>query len=157
MKRNILIKEEKSGLAARFELLDEAAPANSDFLWRLAAADTPVEGIHAMWTGPEISCPLAGDRVPSDIGELPLENATMYPEAGDIAVVFAAPGRWKGMPGDAFYDIGLFYDKGGRLLMPFGWISASICARVVADDYEALKEACRQIRRAGACTVTITR
>jgi len=159
MIRNICIKEEKSGLVAKFRLLSGEAPVNSEFLWQIAGANTVVEGLHAMWTGPEISCPLVGSRIPRDIKlvDLPLENATMFPDQGDLALAFAPDGRWKAVSGGPVYDIGLFYGKGGRLLMPFGWIAASICAQVLPEYSDHLKQCCESIRRHGVCNVVISR
>ena len=57
MTRSILIREERSGLSVSAVLLPEKAPANAAFLWDYLAEPRTVPGIHAMWTGPEISCP----------------------------------------------------------------------------------------------------
>jgi hypothetical protein len=109
-----------------------------------------------MWTGPEISCPVPVSAFPADanLDLQPLENATSFPAAGDIAVVYAPANQWKGQPPFAFFDIGLFYDAGARLLMPMGWVMASVCAEVVGEDFEAYRAGCMAIRRAGACRLT---
>jgi hypothetical protein len=111
-----------------------------------------------MWTGPEISCPVPASTFPedADLDLLPLENATSFPSAGDVAVVYAPANRWKDQPPFAFFDIGLFYDAGARLLMPMGWVMASVCAQVVGEDFEAYRAGCMAIRRAGACRLTFT-
>ena len=56
--RAILIEEPKSGLSVKAVLLDAKAPDNASFLWDYLAETRIVGGIHAMWTGPEISCPI---------------------------------------------------------------------------------------------------
>jgi hypothetical protein len=156
MTRHIRIRESASGLDVRVLLLDDLAPRSSETLWQIAGAGGPHDAIHAMWTGPEISCPIAAANLPAsmDLSDLPLENATSYPEEGDIAVVYAPANTWKGQPPFGFFDVGVFYGRGARLLMPMGWIQASVCGRVVSEDLAAVRTACQSIRRRGACTLS---
>jgi hypothetical protein len=158
MIRTIRIRETASGLDARVPLFDDLAPRSSEALWRIAGAQGSYEAIHAMWTGPEISCPIPAANLPSEMGlsDLPLENATSYPEAGDLVIVYAPPNTWKGQPPFAFLDVGLFYGPGGRLLMPMGWIQGSVCGRVAAEDLAAVLSACQSIRRRGACRLSFS-
>ncbi len=154
MGRVIRVTESGSGLNCRIELLDGQAPLNAEALWQLAGGGADHFAQHAMWTGPEISCPITSDAFPTGTGAfaaIPLENATSFPAAGDIATVFAPKGTWVGQPPADFFDIGLFYGDGARLLMPMGWIMASVSGRVVAEDMDAYVAACRAIRRSGAC------
>jgi len=159
MTRLIRVREAKSGLQARFTLLDDVAPESAQALWSLSAPGSNYEAIHAMWTGPEISCPvnISQCSVPVDIARIPLENATSFPAAGDLVLVAAPRGRWKGMPPVDVIDLGLFYGDGGRLLMPMGWIMGSVCARVVSDDMTAFQAACRKIRSSGSCNLSFAR
>ncbi|AXY23210.1 MULTISPECIES: DUF3830 family protein [Komagataeibacter] len=155
MTRFITVKEEKSALTARFQLLDKEAPRHAEMLWRIAQQGGDHGAIHAMWTGPEISCPVVGDSLPQGaVLDLPPENATSFPDMGEIATVFAPKGTWKGAPDADFFDIGIFYGPGGRMLMPMGWIMGSVCARVVPEDLAALREGCGAIRRNGSCRLT---
>jgi hypothetical protein len=151
--RVVRVTEGLSGLDCRIELLDGVAPRNAEALWQLAGAGAAHFAQHAMWTGPEISCPIVSDAFPQgDAFEaIPLENATSFPAAGDIATVFAPRGTWVGQPPADFFDIGLFYGDGARLLMPMGWIMASVSGRVVEEDMAGYVAACRAIRRAGVC------
>lgn len=139
-------------------LLDELAPRSSEALWQIAGAGGTHEAIHAMWTGPEISCPIPAANLPVciDPSDLPLENATSHPEQGDIAVIYAAANTWKGQPPFAFFDVGVFYGSGARLLMPMGWIKASVCGRVAGEDFAAFSAACQVIRRRGACSLSFS-
>ena len=159
MLRSIRLREGRSGLDVRIDLFDDLAPRNAELLWQISCVNRTHEAIHAMWTGPEISCPIFGDALP-DLGtplDIPLENGTSYPAAGDIATVFACRGTWKGMPPSNFFDIGLFYGSGARLLMPMGWIMGSVCARVAPDDLVAFQQGCQAIRRQGACMLAFSR
>jgi hypothetical protein len=157
--RTVLFTEERSGLRARATLLDALAPASAALLWDLAGRGPSFSAIHAMWTGPEISLPIDGAKaLPGhDLRAVPVENATSFPQAGDIALVCAPRGTWRDGPPFDLVDVGLFYAAGGRLLMPMGWIMANICARIVDEDLVAAAAACRAIRTTGACAITITR
>jgi Protein of unknown function (DUF3830) len=159
MPRLIQVREARSGLQVRLTLLDEAAPASAQALWALSAPGATYEAIHAIWTGPEISCPIDVSKysIPIDVAGVPLENATSFPAAGDLVLVAAPRGRWKGMPRADIIDLGFFYGDGGRLLMPMGWIMGSVCARVVADDMNAYQTACRKIRAGGCCDLVFSR
>ena len=157
MTRHIRIREEGSGLDVRVLLLDDLAPRWAEVLARVAASHGTHDGIHAMWTGPEISCPILADALPPAVRELlplPLENATSFPEEGELALVHAPANTWKGQPPQAFLDVGLFYGKGARLLMPMGWIQAAVCARVASEDLGSLRAACQKIRQRGACRLS---
>ncbi len=156
--QRVSITEPVSGLAATVTLLAEQAPANVAFLWAALARPRPVEAIHAMWTGPEISCPLPAGHLDAELRrmELPLENATITPAPGDIVLTWLPPRLWGGGP-DPVFDIGLYYGPGARCLFPIGWQAGSVVARVSLSDLAQLAGACGRIRRSGACTVTFAR
>lgn len=155
--RLIRFTEPRSGLSAACQLLDEAAPESCAFLWELASRKASFEATHAIWTGPEISVPIPASTLPAGMNgpAIPFENATSYPDAGDIVLAYLAAGSTKGLPPGDFYDIGLFYGPGGRLLMPFGWIQANVCARIVPEELAKAQADCRSIRRNGACTLSV--
>jgi hypothetical protein len=62
MNRKIEINFVDEGVSAKAELLWDQAPRTSECIWNLL--ETPVEnlGIHAMWTGREISFPIPHHR-----------------------------------------------------------------------------------------------
>ncbi|MGQ2941246.1 MAG: DUF3830 family protein [Blastomonas fulva] len=155
--RIIKLVEPQSGLSARCRLLDDAAPVSAAFLWDLAERKAGFDAIHAIWTGPEISLPMPASTLPEGMAQpaIPAENATSYPDSGDIVLAYLAAGSTKGLPPGDFYDIGLFYGSGGRLLMPFGWIQANVCARILDEDLAKAQADCRTIRRNGACTLSL--
>ena len=147
MERAIRIEEAPSGLAVRAVLLDDRAPENAAFLWELLARPREIPGIHAMWTGPEISCPVPTSELDAGWLEksLPLENATIMPQPGDIVLSWLAARVWGGGPAPVF-DIGLFYGAGARLLFPVGWLAGSVVARVAPDGVGEMAAACGRIR-----------
>ena len=157
MSRYIRFTEPRSGLSARCLLLDDKAPCSTDFLWRLAQTRPTYDAIHAMWTGPELSCPLPASVLPGEFAQidLPLENASSFPRAGEIVLAYVAPGSIKGLPPGAFFDIGIFYGEGGRLFFPFGWLMANICAEIVPEDLADAEACVGGIRKNGACRLSL--
>jgi len=156
--RAISITEPGSDLSVTALLLPQKAPENAAFLWAYLEQPRVVPGIHAMWTGPEISCPVPVAHLEgqSYAMALPAENATLTPQPGDIVLSYVPPRMWGGNP-NAIFDIGLFYGQGARLLFPIGWLAGSVVAQVRAEERERLAAACGIIRRNGACEVTFTR
>ena len=157
MNRIIRLTEQRSGLSARCVLLDDKAPRSAEFLWQLAQTRPTYDAIHAMWTGPELSCPLPASILPEHLAQIdmPLENASSYPRAGEIVLAYVKSGSIKGLPPGPFFDLGIFYGDGGRLLFPFGWLMANICAEVVPEDLAGTQSSIKQIRNNGACKLSI--
>ena len=155
--RQIYFKEPKSGLSVRCDLLDDKAPSSAEFLWQLAQRRMSYDALHAIWTGPELSCPLPASVLPEDLAQtvIPPENATSFPECGEILLACISAGAVKGLPPGNFFDIGLFYGHGARMLMPFGWIKANVCAKMVAEDLTHAQSAIQSIKLNGACKLLI--
>ncbi len=155
--RQILFSEPVSKLSTRCQLLEEEAPLSAEFLWQLAQVRPTFEAMHAIWTGPELSCPLPASVLPDFLSRctIPEENATSFPDQGEIVLTSVTARSIKGLPLKNFFDIGLFYDSGGRLLMPFGWIRANVCAKVLTEDFESFQAGMKTIRRNGVCRITI--
>ncbi len=155
--RRIGFVQERLGLTVPCTLLDDLAPRSCRFLLSLATSGKSFLANHAMWTGPEISLPLPSPGLPPDVDKSPLpsENATSYPRAGEIVVAWLAAGSVRGLPPGDFFDIGIFYDEGARLLMPFGWIQANVAARIESADLGAAQQAARDIRQHGACSFRV--
>jgi Protein of unknown function (DUF3830) len=152
----IRIREERSGLSVTATLIEDRAPANAAFLWALFATPRAIPAIHAMWTGPEISAPVPdADLTEAErAAALPLENATIMPQPGDVVLTYLPPRVWGGGPAPVF-DIGLFYGPGARLFFPIGWQPGSVAARIA--DVASLAAACGRIRQGGACTLVFER
>lgn len=152
--RAIRIQEERSGLDTSAHLLADAAPANAAFLWSLLAIPRDIPAIHAMWTGPEISASIP-DAMLADSHRaegVPLENATVLPQPGELVLTYLPARVWGGGEAPVF-DLGLFYGPHGRLFFPIGWHAGSVVARVAQPDLPALAAACARIRASGACTL----
>lgn len=65
--RYIRFKEEGSGMSVRCRLLSDKAPASSEFLSQLAKSKPSFDANHAIWTGPELSCPLPASVLPEEL------------------------------------------------------------------------------------------
>ena len=157
MTRFIRLIEQGLGLCAACRLLDDEAPQSAEFLWQLALRNMTFDAIHAIWTGPELSCPLPASVMPDSfpISDVPPENATSYPKAGDVVLAYIPAGTVEGLPPGPFFDLGIFYDNGGRLLMPFGWVEANVCAEIVEADFAQAQVSIRNIRNKGACKLRV--
>ncbi len=156
--RAIRFQEERSGLDAAAVLLADAAPANAGFLWDFLATPRDIAAIHAIWTGPEISAPIP-DAMLADAHRaagLPLENATVMPQPGEVVLTYLPARVWGGGEAPVF-DLGLFYGTQARLFFPIGWHAGSVVARVPPADLPAAAAACRRIRQSGACTLHVSR
>jgi Protein of unknown function (DUF3830) len=151
----IHITEPRSGLSVFAPLLGDKAPENVAFFNAYLSEPRIVPGIHAMWTGPEISCPIPSAHLEGAAyaTPLPAENATLTPQPGDIVLSFVPARMWGGSP-NAIFDIGLFYGQGARLLFPIGWLAGSVMAQVRVQEREHFAAACGIIRRNGGCDVT---
>jgi len=159
MVRRIGFLQERLGTTVPCTLLDDLAPRSAAFLWSLAGSDAPIAANHAIWTGPELSFPLPAPKLPAEVdaSPVPAENASSFPRAGDIVLAWLAAGTVRGLPPGDFFDIGIFYDEGGRLLMPFGWIQANIAARIAPADIPLAHEMARDIRQHGGCSFRLVR
>ena len=154
---SLLIQSVASGLDVTADFLPGKAPQNVAFLRAYLASPRVVPGLHAMWTGPEVSCPIPSTHL---VGAgyahaLPPENATLHPQPGDIVLAYVPARVWGGSP-DPIFDIGLFYGPGARMFFPIGWLAGSVIAQVRPEDRAVLAEACGRIRRSGACDVTFS-
>ena len=154
---SIRISEPCSKLSVTALLLPEKAPENAAFLTTYLATPRVVPAIHAMWTGPEISCPgpSADLERQAYAQPLPAENATLTPQPGDIVLSYVPPRMWGGNP-NAIFDVGLFYGQGARLLFPIGWLAGSVVAQLRAEERDQFAASCGVIRRNGACDVTFS-
>ncbi len=121
MSRRIQISFVDEGVSALATLLDDMAPKTCDCIWDLLARPVENMGIHAMWTGREISFGIPHERFPDNEGlKVPPENQTVIPIPGDLIWNGYAPYQWQGKP-HPVYDFGIFYGRDSRLLLPVGW------------------------------------
>lgn len=154
--RKIQISFVDEGVTAVALLLVDMAPKTCDCIWELL--ETPVEGlgIHAMWTGREISFPIPADRFPKDEGlSVPPENQTVIPLPGDLIWNAYRPYEWQGNP-KPVYDFGIFYGRDSRLLLPVGWRPSNRFGMIV-ENLEDFADVCARCQREGRKTIRLTR
>lgn len=144
-------------VSATAVLLEDRAPATCKCIWNALEKKTAEGmGIHAMWTGREISFPFPGDLFPGKEGfSLPPENQIIIPLPGDIVWNAYAPYQWPGNP-DILYDFGIFYGRDSRILLPVGWKPSNLFARI-AENLDAFAAVCARCQREGLKKLRIER
>ena len=118
--RKIKITFVEENVSAIAVLLDDKAPKTCDMIWKLLESPVENHGIHAKWTGAEISFGIPADRLPQKSGFVPPENQTVIPIPGDLIWNAYEPYQWFGNPLPV-YDFGIFYGRESRLFLPGGW------------------------------------
>src|SRR5438093_7466802 len=117
------------GVVATAALLEDLAPITCENFWRGIGPSWQADLHHGRETGPELWC-----YVPPPGEELPYENATVFPDPGDILYYhyIQPPTR----DGARIFDIGIYYGRGCSKLRQ-GWIPGNLFARVT--DREGLR------------------
>ena len=133
----------------------DLAPRTCETLWN--ALENPVSetAFHAMFAGPEIMMGLTGPAQNFDPTAIPNENQTCFPAPGECLWYFQGKNAMHGLP-DELWEIGIFYDAGGRTFGPLGWTPVNIFGRV-SEDLDGFAEACRAIRLEGAKSIRFGR
>ena len=131
------------------------APKTCSILWDALAKPVRMPAMHAMFAGPEIMLGLPPEAQTFDPTAMPAENQTCFPEAGDCLWFFQGKNLMKGLS-DELWEIGMFYDNGGRIFGPLGWTPCTIWGRMT-DNLDGVANACRSIRVEGLKTVELGR
>src|SRR5262245_18756402 len=132
---------EEQGLSVTAALLEDGAPITCENFWQGSGQSWRTDMHHGRETGPELWC-----YVPPPAEELPYEQATVFPEAGDILYYhyIQPPTR----DGQRIFDIGVYYGRGCSKLKQ-GWIPGNLFARLV-DPGEI-----KALERVGATLLTV--
>jgi hypothetical protein len=133
MAREIELEFPDSGTTLTAELLDELAPRTTAAVWDFLSEPLEQTLEHAWPWLPELWL-----WVPP-VPELPFENATVFPEAGDIVFYhYDQPGGNFVTPGgrEMAFDFGIYYAQGHSKLPACGWMSANHFARIT--DVQAM-------------------
>lgn len=133
----------------------EHAPQTCKALWGALKKPIRWDASHAMFSGPEIMMGLPESVQTFDPRKLPPENQTVQPDPGEFLWFYQPKNFFKNDPSE-FWEIGMFYDNGGRIFGPLGWTPCNIFGRMT-EGLEAVAEACRSIRVEGIKTVEIGR
>jgi hypothetical protein len=146
--RRIYIRFVDEDKTFRIRLNESLAPNTCRTIWDALAKPVRVTAFHAMFAGPEIMTGLPEEAQTFDPTAIPAENQTCFPGAGDCLWFYQGKNSMKGLA-DELWEIGIFYDEGGRVFGPLGWTPVNIFGKV-EDDIEGFAETCRDIRLKGA-------
>ena len=141
---------QKSGAVLIATLLEIEAPITCENFWEAIASEHTQELRHGGETGPEMWC-----FVPPPKEELPYENATVFPEHGDILYYhYRQPPTRDGV---MIYDIGIYWDRGQSKLKQ-GWVPGNLFARIEGmDQIRALRREAGRLLLEGEGTVRLQR
>ena len=163
MNRKISLAIPELKVEATVRLLTDLAPLTCEAIWNVLAEPVERRLIHTTVTGSVVFFydlpPLAGAR------ELPLENHTIYPKAGEILYFFQP---WNGLrdladldpswrrPGDDVHEVFFAYGEANlRLPMENGW-RGSVWGEI-EDGLDDFARACRWMRMEGTKRITLSR
>ncbi|MBX6321456.1 MAG: DUF3830 family protein [Rhodospirillaceae bacterium] len=153
--RRLYFRFVDKGTQGLVRLHEDLAPRTCSALWQALETPVRIPALHAMFAGPEIMMGLPPEAQRFDPRALPPENQTCFPGPGDCLWFYQAKGMMKGLPGE-LWEIGLFYDEGGRIFGPLGWTPCTIFGRMV-EGLDDFAEACRSLRIEGMQTIEIGR
>lgn len=145
----------ENGAQAVAELLDEVAPKTCETLWGALAEPVTFQALHAMYAGPEVMGGLPEEAQGFDPESIPPENQQVVFAPGDLMWYWQRPMQMGGLPFE-WYEIGIFYDRGGRTFGPLGWTPVNIWARIVEGLPEFARDSAA-IRIDGAKNLTLSR
>jgi hypothetical protein len=137
------------------DFYEEYAPVTCNTIWTALAQPIRVTVFHAMFAGPEIMTGLEGAARNFDPTKIPHENQTVTPGKGEMLWYYQGKNSMKGLT-DELWELGMFYDNGGRTFGPLGWTPVNIFA-VMNEGLDKIAEECRGIRMTGAKMVEIGR
>lgn len=145
----------EAGIRGTVTLYWENAPKTCEAIW--GALEKPIQwsSTHAIFSGPEIMMGLPEEARNFDPLALPPENQTVLPEAGELLWFYQPKNFFKIDPSE-FWEIGMFYDVGGRTFGPTGWIPCTYFGRMT-ENLDAVADQCRLIRTEGAKLVELGR
>ena len=139
-----------SGVVVVADLLEDEAAITCENFWDSIDGGHREALHHGVETGPEMWC-----FVPPPAEELPYENATVFPEHGDILYYHyrQPPAR----DGVMVYDIGVYWDRGQSKLRQ-GWIPGNLFARVSGrGQLESIRKEAGRLLLEGDGTVILRR
>ncbi len=140
------------------DLYWDNAPVTCKTIWNALAKPIRVTAFHAMFAGPEVMTglpPAAQKRFAVDPRKIPAENQTCFPGKGELLWFYQGKNVMKGLT-DELWEIGIFYDNGGRTFGPLGWTPCNMFG-IMTKNLAAFADCCRDIRMTGAKTLEFGR
>jgi hypothetical protein len=151
----LLLDFPDDGLTGRARFLDELAPSTCAALRRLVSLEPELLAVHAAFTGRELSI-----RIPADLASrvdglvTPPENQTLFPLPGDLIWSHLPAYAWSGVT-EHLFDLGVFYGRDSRLLLPVGWLPGNRFAEILPEDLPALARLAAETQLEGAKRVRL--
>lgn len=140
MTKKFQVEVLETGVKAVAELLEKDAPRTCAALWKMLEKPIETNGIHAMWSGREVMAYVPpenrGDIDPTGIG---VENATVYPAAGDVVWAFFPGGMIQDFKEDG-WDLAFIYGPETRIYIPTGMCPMNVWAKITEGLDEFAKE-----------------
>lgn len=143
------------GARAIATLFEELAPATCRAMWGALEEPRTMQCLHAIYAGPEVMVGLPEEAQNFDAEALPPENQQVMPAPGDLQWYFQRPLQMGGLPFE-WWEIGIFYGRGGRTFGPLGFTPVNIWASITSGLEEFAAES-EKIRIDGAKQLTIGR
>ena len=137
MTKKFQIEILETGVKAVAELVEEDAPKTCTALWQMLERPIETNCVHAMWSGREVMAYIPpenrGEIDPTSIG---VENATVYPAAGDVVWAYFPGGMLQGFKEDG-WDLAFIYGPETRIYIPTGMCPMNVWAKIVQglDDF----------------------
>jgi Protein of unknown function (DUF3830) len=146
--RRFEVAFEGQEVAVTAVLLAEEAPITCENFWQGIGESWRAEAHHGRETGPELWC-----YVPPPGEELPYENATVFPEPGDVLYYHYVQPPTR--DGARIFDVGIYYGRGCSKLAQ-GWIPGNLFARVTdREGLRRLEAVASQLLEGGTLPVTL--
>lgn len=155
MARQLYIEFVDSKVRSIATLYDEGAPVTTDAIWNALEKPIRSPGLHAMFAGPEIMLGIPPEAQNFDPRSVPAEHQNCFPAPGDMLWFHQAKNLMKGLEFE-LWEIGIFYDQGGRTFGPLGWTPVNIFG-TITENLAGFQEQCRRIRWEGVKTVELGR
>jgi hypothetical protein len=155
MAKALYFKFVESGVSGRVGLLWDLAPVTCKTMWKAFKKPLRMTCFHAAFAGPEVMVGLDKAGQVFDPTKVPNENQTCFPGAGDVLWFYQGRNAMKGLSFE-LWEVGIFYDDGGRTFGPLGWTPVNIWAQM-GKGLDKFADACRDIRLTGAKTLEIGR
>jgi hypothetical protein len=153
--RRLYLRFTKTRTQGIIDLYEENAPVTCATIWKALRKPIRVTVFHAMFAGPEIMTGLPKGAQSFDPTKIPAENQTVSPARGEMLWYYQGKNVMKGLT-DELWELGMFYDHGGRTFGPLGWTPVNILG-IMREGIDAVADECRGIRMAGAKEVEIGR
>jgi hypothetical protein len=153
--RKLYLEFVQSRTHGLLDLYEDNAPETCQTIWGALERPIRVTVFHAMFAGPEIMTGLPPEAQIFDPLSIPPENQTVTPAKGEMLWYYQGRNTMKGLT-DELWELGMFYDHGGRTFGPLGWTPVNVFA-IMTEGLDRIADACRDIRMTGAKLVEIGR